>query len=230
MTGASPRAGRVFAAARDLVLEHGVRKVTIAEIAQAAGVGKGTVYLYWPTKEDLVLALFARDLLACVEDVVRALADDPSLVMPRRLAPLLVRTALGRPLSRRLHTGDVDALRLLAQHAADREVFDRADASALSYGVLPILRAHGLVRADRPVLHQAYTVHALLTGFIATEAGRVTGPLPVGNAEEILAETVHVLLEPGVDPPPDVVAAAATEAVASLNVAAAALAEIAGPG
>lgn len=29
--------------------DHGVRKVTISEIAHAAGVGKGTVYRYWPS-------------------------------------------------------------------------------------------------------------------------------------------------------------------------------------
>ncbi|WP_096214294.1 helix-turn-helix domain-containing protein [Streptomyces sp. 2323.1] len=42
------QAARILDGARELAVEHGVRKVTIAEIA--AGVGKGTVHLYWETK------------------------------------------------------------------------------------------------------------------------------------------------------------------------------------
>jgi hypothetical protein len=43
--------------ARELVLKRGVKGLTIAEIAEKAHVGKGTAYLYWKTKEDLLLAV-----------------------------------------------------------------------------------------------------------------------------------------------------------------------------
>ena len=56
----SRKAARILDSARELVLDHGVRKVTVSEIARTAGVGKGTVYLYWAAKEDLILGLFAR--------------------------------------------------------------------------------------------------------------------------------------------------------------------------
>jgi AcrR family transcriptional regulator len=38
-------------------LKRGVKGLTIAEIAEKAHVGKGTAYLYWKTKEDLLLAV-----------------------------------------------------------------------------------------------------------------------------------------------------------------------------
>jgi AcrR family transcriptional regulator len=53
----SGTAARILAAARELVLKRGVKGLTVAEIAEKAHVGKGTAYLYWKTKEDLLLAV-----------------------------------------------------------------------------------------------------------------------------------------------------------------------------
>jgi AcrR family transcriptional regulator len=42
----SDRADRILDAAGDLLLRLGYRKVTIEDVAQRAGIGKGTVYLH----------------------------------------------------------------------------------------------------------------------------------------------------------------------------------------
>jgi AcrR family transcriptional regulator len=60
---------RVLAAAGELVLARGSRGVTIAEVARRAHIGKGTVYLYWKTKEDLLLDLVCRDFLALADEI-----------------------------------------------------------------------------------------------------------------------------------------------------------------
>lgn len=51
--------GVVLGATRDLLLERGFGKLTIAAVADAAGVGKGTIYLRWPDKESLVVGALA---------------------------------------------------------------------------------------------------------------------------------------------------------------------------
>ncbi len=43
----------------DLFSKHGIDAVTIDEIADAADIGKGTVYNYFSTKEDIVVAFMA---------------------------------------------------------------------------------------------------------------------------------------------------------------------------
>lgn len=50
----------ILDAAERLWLAHPDRMASVAEVAEHAGVGKGTVYLYFPSKEELLLALHSR--------------------------------------------------------------------------------------------------------------------------------------------------------------------------
>lgn len=43
-----------------LFLEHPDRMASVAEVAEAAGLAKGTVYLYFPSKEEMLLSLHER--------------------------------------------------------------------------------------------------------------------------------------------------------------------------
>ncbi|MFI6596503.1 TetR/AcrR family transcriptional regulator [Nonomuraea sp. NPDC050536] len=206
----SRKAARILDSARELVLDHGVRKVTVSEIAQCAGVGKGTVYLYWSAKEDLILGLFARELVTFLDEILARITADPATVLPRRLAPLLIRTGLNLPLARRLQSGDPGLLRLLTQQAGDRELFARVTPSAVCETGIPILHRHGLIRHDRPLPEQAYALNAVLIGFSTAMSGPATAPLGV-DADEVLADAVNQLLEPPVAPSGRAIAAAAEE-------------------
>lgn len=50
----------IEAASTALFLRYGIKKTTIDDIARAAGIGKGTFYLFYPTKEDLFFELVRR--------------------------------------------------------------------------------------------------------------------------------------------------------------------------
>ncbi|MEU6798823.1 helix-turn-helix domain-containing protein [Nonomuraea wenchangensis] len=210
----SPKAARILDSARELVTDHGVHKVTVSEIAAAAGVGKGTVYLYWPTKEDLILGLFARELLAFLDEIVARITADPAAVLPRHLAPLLIRTGLRSPLARRLATKDAQLLRLLTEQVSDRDLFDRTRPSAMCEAVMPILRRHRLLRQDRPLADQSYAMHAMLTGFGIAMSSPNSAPPSTGDPADVLADTVALVLEPTVAPAEQAIAAAAADAAA----------------
>ena len=49
---------KILEAAERRLWHYGIKKTTIDEIAADAGVGKGTVYLYFDSKEDISLAIF----------------------------------------------------------------------------------------------------------------------------------------------------------------------------
>ena len=59
---ADVRRDQLLDAAEAVLLEQGLRATTVAEVAQAAGVAKGTMYLYYPSKDALLAALRARYL------------------------------------------------------------------------------------------------------------------------------------------------------------------------
>jgi len=44
---------------RELLLEHGIRNLTVSQIAETAGIGKGTIYEYFSNKEDIVFEIIA---------------------------------------------------------------------------------------------------------------------------------------------------------------------------
>ncbi len=50
---------KILEAAKERLWHYGFRKTTIEEIAADAGVGKGTVYLHFHSKEDIALAIMA---------------------------------------------------------------------------------------------------------------------------------------------------------------------------
>ncbi len=52
---------RILAAALELFVQHGVRKTTVEQIARLADVGKGTIYLFFETKEHIFASLVRKD-------------------------------------------------------------------------------------------------------------------------------------------------------------------------
>lgn len=207
----SRKAARVLDSTRELVLDHGIRKLTVAEIAKAAGVGKGTVYLYWPSKEDLIVGLFAREVLTVLETVTERLTAEPATVLPKHLAPLLLGTGRQSMIANRLTIGDFELVRQLIQQSGARDLFAETMPGALCESVMPVLHRHGLLRDDRPLADQAYTMHAILAGFGAAIREPATAPRPEEEPEAILADTADRLLGTAGAPPESAVAAAAAE-------------------
>lgn len=46
---------RILCATRDLIAQRGPAQATITEIAAVAGVGRGTIYRWWPTRSAVVI-------------------------------------------------------------------------------------------------------------------------------------------------------------------------------
>ncbi len=87
---------------RDLILDavdvllgkYGYGKMTVEDVARQVGIGKGTIYLHFPSKEELVLAHIDR----IAETVVRKLQElaESSDSVDRRLRRMLVLRVLQR--------------------------------------------------------------------------------------------------------------------------------------
>lgn len=59
----------IIDAAQQLLMEKSFHSINMSEIARTANLAKGTVYLYFQTKEELFLTLFERQFGQWLEDV-----------------------------------------------------------------------------------------------------------------------------------------------------------------
>jgi TetR/AcrR family transcriptional regulator, fatty acid metabolism regulator protein len=77
---APPKRDAILRAAIDVFADRGYFNAQVADVARAAGVAAGTVYLYFRSKEDLLVSIFERtmrDTLTQGRDAVACL-DDPA--------------------------------------------------------------------------------------------------------------------------------------------------------
>jgi len=58
----------------ELLLTHGIDNLTISQIAQSAGVGKGTIYEYFENKEDIVFEIIST-FMAAFEETLLEIVD-----------------------------------------------------------------------------------------------------------------------------------------------------------
>jgi len=93
-----------------LVAEHGLRSVTMSQIAEAAGIGRATLYKYFPDVEAMLLAWHERQVASHLEHLVQV--RDRAGNAGEQLKAVLEAFALishqhhGSELSVRLHRGE----------------------------------------------------------------------------------------------------------------------------
>ena len=75
-----------------MLLKYGYKKMTVEDIAHEAGIGKGTVYLHFSSKEEVALGWFDRGHGRIDEDLSTIARSD--LAPDRKLRDLLVRRVL----------------------------------------------------------------------------------------------------------------------------------------
>lgn len=71
------RPGELLAAALDLFVEKGFAATRAEEVAQRAGVSKGTLFLYFPSKEELFKAVVREHIAGTIKDAFGELQSFP---------------------------------------------------------------------------------------------------------------------------------------------------------
>jgi AcrR family transcriptional regulator len=193
------RATRILDVAAALLLRHGYRRVTVEDVAAGADVGKGTIYLHWKTREELFTAVFQREVLQAIGELLRALRQDPQVGLLHQFARAYFLAIMNRPLLRGFVLGDADLLGRLAKPGSARDDRHRL----LSRAYFGLLADHGLLRDDLDVEAIAYAFQATFEGFLQAEAAAAAPP-SAGHAvaglegrADLLARTVQRAFESG---------------------------------
>lgn len=177
-----------------LLIDHGYDKTTVADVALAAGVSKGAVYLHFESKEALFDALLLREMKAFAQQWLQAVEATPE---GGRIGPLF-RTALQQLCEHEL---------LAALMRADSRVLGsalRRPGTRLQAGRSPLARqafvqamqAAGALRADLDAAITAQILGLLSAGLVQLAAQESEA------SRETLLDAIADMLERAFSPHP----------------------------
>lgn len=63
------RRGVILDAARNVICKHGLENCSMEKIAEEAELAKGTLYLYYRNRDEMMIALLAQDLAQLIDEV-----------------------------------------------------------------------------------------------------------------------------------------------------------------
>jgi AcrR family transcriptional regulator len=210
------RADALLDAAAALLVSVGPRELRIEEVAKRAGVGKGTVYLHWASREHLLLAVGAREATAMLETVISSIRTDPIEAALHRYLRRHFLEAMRRPTLKTLFVTDYAYLGAFANHPARAGLVKSKVIAAHDH--LAALRDHRLLRPGLDLADVDFTTQVIAYGFFAAapllpDDARFT----LDHQADQLAEVIRRSFEPTRPPAPERYAAAAPQVVDALE-------------
>lgn len=179
---------RIVQAATELFIQHGYRKTSVDEVARRAGVAKGTVYLYFKTKADLLTQAIVEEKKRYLIEIKPILEAPPAERLHRyiRLAPVVVQEM---PLMSKLMSGDREVL--LALEEMDTDVRQQAldFQSAFMVGMLEAATENAELPREE-LLDRAKVLLALIYSFGILADERVRKDMPIDRFANILADII----------------------------------------
>jgi len=188
------RPREICAAALDVFAEKGFAAAKLDEIARLAGVSKGTLYLYFDSKEDLFRAV-VRDTVAPNLDMVRTIvetsdvrfADVVRMLLPR-FAAMTARVRVGAVA--KMVIGESRNFPELAKVWHDEVV---SKALAMLSGLISRAQERGEVRPGDPRLLSMSLMGAMLMGVLYRETLEPVGGVPL-DLEDLARQHAETIL------------------------------------
>jgi AcrR family transcriptional regulator len=202
----SEREEQILAVATELLIKWGYKRVTMDDIAQYAGVGKGTLYLHWKSRDGLLQTILLREILDIWRNLMEQVRHDPYAIRYSRLMRTLMLNAMNRPLAKAIFTGNAEVLGKMAG-SGNRTLKNQQLLSSNQF--ITLLREYGLLRTDDPIPHQIYAMQAAITGFFLLDPALLgEDRLTLEERADVLALTIERLFEPPTPPDDETMAEA----------------------
>jgi AcrR family transcriptional regulator len=188
----------------ELLVLHGYRRVTIDDVANSAGVGKGTIYLHWKTRESLFWSVLQRETMWLLESLIAKLSKDPRLAIPHLLIRTIFVEVAERPLVKALLLSDPEVLGNLAHddavRAAQHELAD-------NNGYLALLHEYDLLPPSMDTEMAGRIVGNVMNGFFNAQSHSDQVGFTLEEQADLLALVLQRSLAVEDDPPPERLAA-----------------------
>ena len=177
---------RVLEAATELFIKHGYKRTSVDDVARAAGVSKGAVYLYFKGKADLLIHAAAFEKIKARERLMPIL--DPSLTPDARLR-LYLETTFSvievLPLVSRLTSREGEMHHVMQDLSAEvRETMETAQRAFLRDLLAPFSAKHGWSAADVDARVEVFLSIVMNTALLVRQQSQ----LSVRRYAEVIAD------------------------------------------
>ncbi|WP_431871364.1 TetR/AcrR family transcriptional regulator [Nocardiopsis eucommiae] len=192
------RADRILDAAEELIVAWGQRKTTIDDVARRAGVGKGTVYLHFPTKERLFLTVVMRAQHDIVSRLLELMREDPEAARPSEIARHIYLLQFDSPVVHALYNNSSEELRSFSRTLPEL-VKDLAEArQKVLRDYWDLLEEHGVLSPLLPSEQQFYAYSSTVIGHLLAEPLLAQQGYPVPDRTtraDLAARSIRLLME-----------------------------------
>lgn len=179
------RRNEICYVAMQLFVEKGFTETSMREIAEAAGVGKSTLYDYFPSKDEILIAFVVEEVRQMTAWAQEIIAQDLSVteklrcIMRKHLESMLANKALNLKLS-------FETQRLSAESIERIQVHRHAYQDMLSNLVQAGIQ-NGELRPVNPLL--------TIRGMFSMLSTVIYTSRPTGSPEEMLSEIVDIIFK-----------------------------------
>ena len=190
------RENRILDAAARLITHYGFDKTTVSDIAEAAGISKGAVYLHYKSKEALFEALIIRESETILEDMLTSMERDPNAGSIFGLYQHAILAVMRSPLIHAVVTRDQRVVGEMARKMKDTGI--GAQGNLIRYEMVAQLQAANVIRQDLDAVEVSYILALIRYGFLTI--GQV---IPEDQRPPIdrVGQTLGEILERGLAPP-----------------------------
>jgi TetR/AcrR family acrAB operon transcriptional repressor len=209
------REARILDAAARLIAHYGYDKTTMSEIAEAAGVSKGALYLHWKSKEALFQALILHESGRVLDDLLTQIESQPELSSVFGLFRLALQVTARNPLMHALVTKDA---RVLGDFVRNLDNATGMDANMFRLEFVRHLQAARVVRSDLSAEVIAHVMAIVRYGYLTI--GEVIPPAQQPPLDAV-GDAITLMLDTALRPPdggdPAAARAIITAAIANMR-------------
>ncbi len=179
------RRGEIIQAALTLFVQKGFPETSMREIAEASGVGKSTLYDYFPSKDDILIAYVADEVRHMTADAKMIMAQELSVtekfrrIMRKQLEYVLANKLQNLKISYETQRISTESLQRIQKH---RHAYQDMLCDLMQEGI-----QNGEFRPVNPML-AIRGMYALLTSAVYTSR-------PTGSMDEMLSDAFEIIFK-----------------------------------
>ena len=191
LTDYQVRTLKILTKSEQLLLRYGYSKVTIDDIARECGLGKGTIYLHFKSKENLFYAVFLKASAEISFEIIKLIDKDKNTVNFTDLAVESYAACFNRKLIVALFTGDSQLLGKLMLNK--NSSVSQNLKQKLIHDAITMYRNCNYINQDMDINLQIHTINMLLLGMFNYNSC-LKDCLTLEDQKTILYETIKKTL------------------------------------